>query len=342
MHTHATSNKSFLYYLQCVFFLLLILYWGKTLFIPLLFGAFIAIVMYPIAKWFEKIGCSKSVAIVLCLAIVGVLLFTLIALLIWQVELFSKDASALFNSIELAIQTLQHWLSQTFGVTNTIQDNWHEKLINSLAIMFSSTLQTTANTLVVLFLTPVYTALIMYHRKLFIQFLQLITPSKYQNKLIKMVQEIIHTYFNYIKGMIFVYIIVGTLNSIGLLILGVKHAILFGMLCAIMTIIPYVGIFISALLPISVSWLQTRNIWYPLAVIGVFVFVQYLEANVIFPKVVGAQLNVSTLAMLIAIIFGGMMWGVAGMVLFIPMVAIVKIISSYIDEWKPLHLLLSR
>src|SRR5436189_4895423 len=105
--------------------------------------------------------------------------------------------------------------------------------------------------------------------------------------------------------MIAVYIIVGILNSIGLFVLGVDHALLFGMLCAIMTIFPYVGSFVSALLPISVVWLETGNIWYPLGVIAVFGFVQYLRANVIFPKVVGTQLHVSTLAMTVAIVAGG-------------------------------------
>jgi predicted PurR-regulated permease PerM len=142
--------------------------------------------------------------------------------------------------------------------------------------------------------------------------------------------------------MLLVYLIVGILNSIGLLALGVNHAVLFGMLCAIMTIIPYIGIVISALLPISVVWMQTENIWYPVGVVGVFSFVQYLEANVIFPKVVGTQLHVSTLSMLVAILAGGIIWGTIGMVLFIPFVAILKIISDHIEEWKPINLLLSR
>ncbi len=109
-----------------------------------------------------------------------------------------------------------------------------------------------------------------------------------------------------------------------------------------MTIIPYIGIFVSALLPISVIWMDTGNVWYPIGVVAIFSFVQYLEANVIFPKVVGTQLNVSTFAMLVAIIAGGIIWGVAGMVLFIPFVAILKIVTENIQEWEPLNLLLSR
>jgi predicted PurR-regulated permease PerM len=228
------------------------------------------------------------------------------------------------------------------GTTTEIQNNWNEKFTGALGGVLTSTVQTTVNTLFILFLTPVYTALFMYHRKILVQYLKMITPGSYQQQLDIILQQTIHTYFNYIKGMILVYLIVGVLNSIGLFALGVDHAILFGMICAIMTIIPYVGIFISALLPISVVWLETGNIWYPLGVIAVFGFVQYLEANVIFPKVVGTQLHVSTLAMLVAIIAGGIIWGVAGMVLFIPFAAILKIISDNIEGWKPINLLLSR
>jgi predicted PurR-regulated permease PerM len=342
MQLKSTPQHLFLQYVQIVFFSILILYWGTTLFIPILFGLLIAIVMYPVAIWLEAHGFNKTLAIVVCLAIVSLLFFLLLWLLFWQIELFSKDANAIFKSLEFEMNGLQKWLVNELGVSNKTQQNWAEKMIANLGSMVQSTLQTTVHTLFLLFLTPVYTALFMYHRKTFVAFLQLVTPVNYQVELNKILQEVIHTYFNYIKGMVFVYLIVGTLNSVGLLMLGVKHAILFGMLCAIMTIIPYIGIFVSALLPISVVWLQTGSIWYPLAVVAIFSFVQYLEANVIFPKVVGTQLNVSTMAMLVAIILGGLVWGVAGMVLFIPMVAILKIISSHIVSWKPLNLLLSR
>ena len=90
------------------------------------------------------------------------------------------------------------------------------------------------------------------------------------------------------------------------------------------------------------AWLSTGSIWYPIGVVGIFAVVQYLEANVIFPRVVGVQLNVSTWAMLVAVIAGGILWGVSGMILFIPFVALLKISTDYIEEWKPLNILLSR
>jgi len=139
-----------------------------------------------------------------------------------------------------------------------------------------------------------------------------------------------------------VYLIVGLLNSLGLLALGIPHAFLFGMLTAILTIIPYAGIFIGALLPITVAWITKDSLWYPAGVIILFTFVQYLEANIIFPRVVAAQINVSTWATLVAIIVGGLIWGVAGMILFVPFTGILKIIADNIAGGKALSTLLSR
>jgi predicted PurR-regulated permease PerM len=312
------------------------------LFIPLFFGLLIAIVMYPISRWFEKHGWSRTMAITACLLIVTILIAALVALLVWQLRIFSKDAPAILEKLEVLLGQFQAWMTENMGAATDTKNTWNEKFTGVLSGFLTSTVQTTVNTLFILFLTPVFTALFMYHRKILVHYLKLVTPVSYQQQLDIILQQTIHTYFNYIKGMVLVYLIVGILNSIGLFALGVDHAILFGMICAIMTIIPYVGIFISALLPISVVWLETGNIWYPLGVVAVFGFVQYLEANVIFPTVVGTQLNVSTLAMLVAIIAGGIIWGVAGMVLFIPFVAILKIISDNIEGWRPVNLLLSR
>ena len=329
-------------YLQIIVFVSAILYFGKILFIPLFFGLLIAIVMYPICRWFEIHGWNKSLAIACCLIIVTIAFAAVFALLVWQLHVFSKDLPDILNRFESVMQKIQKWAIENTGIKIDLQKDWNENFTGTIGGILKSTVQTTINTLFILFLIPVYTALFMYHRKVFVQYLKLITPAKYQPGLNTILQKIITTYFNYIKGIIFVYLIVGILNTIGLFALGVKNALLFGILCAIMTIIPYIGIFISALLPISVVWMETDNIWYPVGVIAVFSFVQYLEANVIFPKVVGTQLHVSTLAMLVAVIAGGIIWGVAGMLLFIPFVAILKIISDHIEEWRPINLLLSR
>ncbi len=92
----------------------------------------------------------------------------------------------------------------------------------------------------------------------------------------------------------------------------------------------------------TVAIVTKDSLWYPVGVIFIFTFVQYLEANIIFPKVVGVQLNLSTWSTLVAITAGTILWGVAGMILFIPMLAILKIISDQVAGLKSLNILLNR
>ena len=315
--TASANNLSIVKILQVIVFGGVILYFGKTLFIPLFFGLLVAMVMYPICKWLENRSWPRSLAVTFCLLIVTVLIAGLVGLLIWQVNVLKEDAPAIIQKVQEELTKLEQWFNKLLGNSETETGKWTDDFSGNMGSIISTTLSATIDTLFILFLTPVFTALFLFHRQVFVKYLQSIVGAKYRHELDKVLQETIHTYFNYIKGMVLVYLIVGILNSIGLLLLGIEHAILFGMLCAIMTIIPYIGIFVSALLPISVAWMSTDSIWSPLGVVAVFAFVQYLEANVIFPKVVGTQLNVSTWATLVAIIAGGILWGVSGMILFI-------------------------
>ncbi|MEQ9660705.1 AI-2E family transporter, partial [Fulvivirga sp.] len=151
---------------------------------------------------------------------------------------------------------------------------------------------------------------------------------------------VIITYYNFIKGMGVVYLVVGILNSVGLFILGVPNPIFFGFVASILTFIPYVGITIGAILPMAVSWIKYDSVFYPIGVLIVFVVVQILEANIIFPLAVSQKLKINALITLVVIVAGGIVWGAMGMILFLPFVAILKLIADQIEEMKPIAVLL--
>ena len=340
------SSNIVLKWLAIIAIAALLLYFGAVLFIPMLFGLLIAFVMYPLCLMMEKKGLGRSVAITLCLLIVATLLGALVSLLGWQIELLRNDLPALMKKLAPALTELQRKFGDTFSISAEMQEEWvRNAILNSgdkIGALLNSAFNATLGTVFVLFLVPIYTALFLYHREVFLKALEYAFGLSNKLKVQSILHRTIYTYSSYIKGMVIVYILVGILNSIGLLVLGIEHAVLFGMLTAIMTIIPYVGIMVSALLPITMAYITKDSIWYSLGVVGVFTFVQYLEANVIFPTVVGKQLNVSTWATLVAIVAGGIIWGVSGMILFIPFVAILKIVAEYVPEWRALHVLLSR
>lgn len=335
--------------LKWVLFLLfssLLLYFGALLFIPMLFGLLIAFVMYPLCLWLEQHGIRKYLAITICISIIIFLSFGLIYLLGWQLQLFKQEIPEISHGLKNTLLELQNALQQDLNFTTKMQDEWiHNFALNSgdkIAGIINQAFSATIDTLFMLFLAPIYAVLFLYHRTVFVKALILLLGDQNELKIRQVLQQVVLTYAGFIKGMVMVYFIVGVLNSLGLELLGIKHAILFGMLTAIMTIIPYVGIILSSLLPICIAFITKDSIWYPIGVILVFVFVQYLEGNVIFPKVVGRQLDLSTWATLVAIITGGIIWGVAGMILFIPLIAILKIVAQNIPEWEPLYVLLNR
>ncbi len=333
-------------YLQATFIIILLLYFAKALFIPLFFGLLLAIILYPVCKWFESRNWPRSLTIALLLAAVSLLFTTLLWMLGYEMNLFIKDIPKVMDRITQFTPHLRKWIEGTLGVQQSQQDNWMDKMganaVNGITSYFAGALNATISTVFFLIMVPIYAALFLYHRGTFVKFLGMIVSLKSKEKLPVILSQSIHSYFNYIKGTFYVYFIVGVLNSIGLLALGIDHAILYGMVTSFMMVIPYVGILISAALPVSVALITKDSAWYAVGVVSIFVFIQYLESNVIFPRIVGQQLNLSTWATLVAIIIGTLLWGISGMILFTPFAAILKIVSDNIDELKPLNVLLNR
>jgi predicted PurR-regulated permease PerM len=333
-------------YIQVILFGGLLLHLGSAVFIPMLFGLLVAVVMYPFCRWLETKGWSRALAVTASLAPVFILFLLLIWVLIIQVNMFRNDLPLLEERIDIAQLQFQDWIERRFSLDANVQLKWREdlwkNLLGNIGEWIKLSINAILNGLFMLFIIPVFAALFLYNRNQFMKFLDKLVGHHFEQSLHIIVREVIHTYSGFIKGMVLVYLIVGILNTVGLLALGIDHALLFGMLCAIMTIIPYAGIIISAMLPISLAWISTGNIWLPLGVVLVFAFIQYLEANVIFPKVVGDQINVNTWATLVAIIAGGIIWGMSGMILFIPFVAILKIVSDNVPGMEEISILLGR
>ena len=322
----------------------LILYFGKTLFIPLSFSLLIGFILYPICKWMETKGIKKGNAIVICILGVTLLVGALIYLLFIQFTNFLQEWQSLRDKLTETINQLSIFILEQFDISLEKQTDFiNNTLINSGSQAISivrNTAYSLSESVFFLLMIPIFSALILFHRHILSNALYEIFPPERKNTIHEILIETIHAYYNFIKGMLIVYLIVGFLNSIGLMIIGVPHPFLFGFIASILTFIPYVGIMISSLLPIAVSWITYNSIWYPLAVVAVFSFVQLLEAYIIFPFAVGSRLKINTLAIIIVVIVGGIIWGAAGMILFIPFISIIKLIADRTPSLRTLSVLL--
>lgn len=321
-----------------------LLYVLRPLLVPLLYGVFIAMILYPFCSKLESKGLGRVSSIVLALLLLSILFSGLLILILYQYRLFMDDFPVIREKLKPLLLSLFTWVERYLGTKPQADGEWLKGIVNYSGINIGSFISTginlAGNALFNLLIIPLYAALILNSRTKFKAALLMIAGGLYKDHMDHILVRSVKIYSKYIKGMALVYLIVGILNSIGLLLLGVKYAILFGMLTAVMTIIPYFGIIISSLLPISMAWISTNSIYYPLGVVFVFSLVQYLEANFIFPYVVGEKVNVNILASLISVIAGGLLWGVSGMVLFLPLTAILKIIADETEEWKVVSILL--
>ena len=145
---------------------------------------------------------------------------------------------------------------------------------------------------------------------------------------------------NYISGVGKVMVILALLNITAYTLIGVDHAIFFGLIGAILNIIPYVGPFIGALLPMSYAFLTMNNLLSPLLILGAYQAIQLLEGNILTPKIVGSQVNLNAFITFLGLLLGASIWGVAGMILIIPMLAILREIFDLSSSTKPFALLL--
>jgi predicted PurR-regulated permease PerM len=330
--------------LQYVVLISLVLYYGKTLFIPLSFSLLISFILFPICKWMEKKGISKGIAILISLSFVLAIMVSLLYLLLMQINEFSHEWEPFRKKLLETLNEISIYISQHFEISTEQQLIFFKNSINNSASQALSFLRNAAylfsETFFYLLIIPVFSALILYHRQILANVLYQIFPAERKETIREILTETIHAYYNFIKGMLIVYIIVGTLNSIGLAIVGIPHPVLFGFIASILTFIPYIGILISSLLPIAISWITFNSIWYPLGVVIVFFIVQILEAYVIFPFAVGSRLKINTLVIIIMITAGGILWGAAGMILFIPFASIAKLIADRTESLKTLSILL--
>jgi len=145
---------------------------------------------------------------------------------------------------------------------------------------------------------------------------------------------------SYLVGLVFEMIIMAVLNSVGLLFLGIDYAIILGILAAILNIIPYIGGIIATLLPMFIAFVTKDSLIYPVLVFVVTIFIQFIDNNYIVPKIVASRVQINALISVIAVLVGGALWGVSGMFLSIPLIAILKVIFDHIEPLKPWGFLL--
>lgn len=314
---------------------LLLLMTAKTLVAPLAFAVVFSTLVQPIVSRLSRLKLPTIWAVTFTYLLI-------ISLIVAVLIFFSNQIVVLFSEVEDFQQNLNLIADQAVAFVNGFYAidqieiaKWllanKSTLLKELGSVIGNTVYAGSELIGFLSLMLVFSFFISLYQKSLVLFALLAFGNQRQDQVKMILVGIRSVIRNYFQGMLTVMVIIGVLNTIGLSIIGIEYAFLFGFLASFMTIIPYVGTTLGYTVPFLFALISyPEALWKAIAVVGMTVLIQQLEANFITPNVVGNKVSINAFIAFLALIIGGLIWGIAGMILSIPTIAIVKVILEHV------------
>jgi len=320
------------------------LYIAQSIIVPLIFGTIIAILLHPVVKILIKWKFNRVLAISISLLLSFIIIAAFGIFMFTQISLFSDSWPVFVDKFTNLINQTIHWIPGYFNISALKVNTWiagtKADLLDSSSIAIGQTILSVGSSLVVVFLIPVYVFLLLFYKPLLINFIHQLFGADRQEKVSIIISETKYVIQSYLSGLVIETILVAILNSAGLLILGIDYAILIGILGALLNLIPYIGGLVAVAIPMMIALVTKDSPWFALYVLAVYYLVQLVDNNYIVPKIVASKVRINALVSIVVVLAGGALWGVSGMFLSIPLIAIIKVICDHTDSLKPIGFLL--
>jgi predicted PurR-regulated permease PerM len=328
------------YFLLAIILLIYALIMGKEFLYPVSFGMLISYLLYPIVNFFEKKGFPRIISILIPI-LIAIAVFVFIAFMVLQrINLFMDDMPYFRNKTIDHIVAIQKYIENEFGIPGERFKNFLLASIYNIGTQSGKVFTTTTGTLFILFMQPVYVFLFLYYRTKFAYFILKIVGRENRMIAIEVLREIATVVTRYMLGVTTVVLILCIFNSVGLLIIGIKYPVLLGVISALFSFIPYFGNFIGGLVPLLFSLLTEDSLGRTFRILIFVYIIHFFENNILSPNIVGNNIRLNPFVIILGLIIGAMIWGIPGMLVTIPLLAILKIILKRIPDMQPYSYLL--
>jgi len=311
---------------------------GQQIILPLIYATIFAILLNPIVNYLVGKKVNRIVAILIALMFGLLVTAALIYFIASQAARFSDTLPLFRVKFNAFLEQSVGWVSHTFNVSTSKVNAWiaqtREESIHNGGVLIGKTLNTISGMLFALLLLPVYIFMFLFYKPLLLEFMSKLFPRSEHSTVAEVLTETKSLIQNYLAGLLIEAAIVATLNSAGLLVIGIDFAILLGVIGALLNIIPYVGGIIAISLPVLIA-LATKSPSDALLVVALYISVQFIDNNIIVPRIVASKVKINGLVSLVVVFIGSALWGIPGMFLSIPLTAIIKVIFDRIDGLKP-------
>ncbi len=319
---------------------------GRSLLFPLFFAIFFSFLLMPLEKWIFARVRSKFISVLITLLIVAAAVASILFVFGNQLVHIISDMASIQDQLKAGLQRLFDFVDQNIPYVEVPADpesfnRTMSKVLEAPVRFIGAGISDVAGFIFNALLTMIYTVFILIYKEAFKDFFMIQFAKDKREEIGIILTETVHMIQHYLRGMVTVIIILAVLNCIGLLLIGVKYDIFWGVLAACLVIIPYIGTTLGGTLPFLYA-MATGEPWQPWAVVGMYVIIQQLEGNFITPKIVGSSVKLNPFFALIAVVVMGSLLGIGGIVLAIPTCAVIKLVAEEIDILKPLALLMDK
>ncbi len=324
--------------LMGLYFLGMIIIVGKDVITPLVMAFFLSIMLLPLHRFFLR----KRIPETLSICITLLLLITVMGLLIWfftsQISNLVSDFPQIKRNVQAHISSIGRWIDSKTGFSTAQQtkliSDQNEKVLNYAGNMLGGAASSITGILVFIGLLPIYIFLMLFYKNLLLRFIFLWFPSDQHAKLEDVMRETEVIIKSYLGGLLIQITYITILLGSILFFFGIKHAILIGAIFAILNLIPYVGALVGNLIGVMLTVSSTQEVLPIFIVLGTIAFVQFLDNNILMPRIVGSKVKINALATIVGVIVAGAIAGVSGMFLSLPVIAVLKIVFDRTNNFK--------
>ncbi|MDF9797308.1 putative PurR-regulated permease PerM [Catalinimonas alkaloidigena] len=311
---------------------------ARPVLIPLVFAGFIAILFSPLCTWLEKYHFPRWLTAIISLLLSIIIFGGIITFFYSQTQRFASDLQSLGQSLnELVAEFAERFNTFTGNSNlvemNTVQEALGMLLENNTEILTQGLSQMTASFIQIMLFMSLVVLFLIYRDEILKFALKAIQgDDDHLESIILKVKQVVR---NYIIGIFLVILILAACNSIALWAMDIEHALFFAVFAAILNIVPFIGPLVGSILPALFALVMKDSLWYPFGVVIYFIIIQSFESYMITPNIVGRKVSVNPMFTILAIFVGNLVWGIAGMILFIPFTAMLKQIFDEVDLLKP-------
>ena len=311
------------------------LHYAKDILMPLTIAGVLATLFFPFCKWMEGKKVPKGLAVLICVLILLIIIAGISVLLGWQISALANDFPMIKQKSRAIIDRIQEYILNNSNISAEEQFQIIKEEQPSYTNIVQMIVGSFTYILTNLLFTLVYLFCLLYYRSHIKQFILKITPTSDRKEMEQVIYNAALISQQYLVGLSKMIVCLWIMYSIGFSILGVKHALFFALLCGLLEIVPYVGNITGTLLTVFVSAGQGASVQMLGGIIVVYGIVQLIQGWLLEPLIVGHQVKINPFTTIIALVVGELVWGIPGIFLAIPIIAMIKIACDHFEPLNP-------